>query len=528
MTAKLDPKVLVVLPGFMLATLLAALDQTVVATSLPTIATDLGELTHLSWVVTAYALTVAISMPVHGKLADLFDRKRLFQTSLVLFLAGSALCGLAGSFTQLVVFRAVQGLGAGGLVVGSQAILAELIPPAERGRYLGFMQSVHALGTVTGPLLGGLLTQGVGWRWVFYVNVPIGVAALVVVALKLKLPARPPGKPRIDWWGPVTLSIGAAALLSVASWGGNTLPWSSPAVLALVTVGVVFLGVFVAVERRAPEPMLPLRLFGNRVVRVLVPLVFCLGVATLGATIFVPLFLQVVDGVSPAASGLRLAPLWLCWAVTATTSGHLVAKFGRYRIFPLAGTSLLTAGMFGLAALGVSAPYWTQALALGALGVGLGMVNSVMLVVAQSAVGQRDVGVATSTTTFSQTLGASFGVAVLGAVFAGRLGSALSATVPAPVVERFSARGINIDRAQIDALSPDLRAGFLTAFADALRAVFLTAAGVAVLAVVLAWVLPEIRLRRRGEASKPPSFTGTVFVSTRRSTMTAEQAGPDQ
>ncbi|WP_236790589.1 MDR family MFS transporter [Amycolatopsis sp. GM8] len=520
---KLDPKVLVVLPGFMLATLLSALDQTVVATSLPTIATDLGGLTHLSWVVTAYALTVGISMPIHGKLADIVDRKRQFQLCLLLFVIGSALCGLASTLGELVAFRAVQGIGAGGLVVGSQAILAELIPPAERGRYLGFMQSVYALGTVTGPLIGGLLTQGLSWRWVFYVNLPIGAVALAVVAWKLKLPKRHRPKPRIDWWGPATLSIGAASVMLVASWGGSAFGWLSPQILALTGAAVLFLVVFVAVERKASEPMLPLRLFGNRVVRVLVPLVFCLGVATLGATIFVPLFLQVVDGVSPAVSGLRLAPLWLCWAVAATASGHAVARFGRYRVFPRTGTCLLTMGLIGLASLGVAAPYWIQALALGTIGLGLGMINSVMLVVAQSAVGRDDVGVATSTTTFSQTMGASLGVAVLGAVFAGRLTDALSRTVPPAVVERFSHSGINIDRAQIDALPPDLRTEFIAGFAHALHGVFLTAAVVGLLAAVLAWVLPQIQLRQR---EKPRSFTGTV--STRRIPMDTGSARAGQ
>ena len=495
--AKLDRRVLVVFPGLMLGMMLAALDQTIVATSLPTIVTDLGGLTHLSWVATSYLLTTCVSTPIYGKLGDLYGRKRLFQGAIVLFLIGSALCGMAHSMLELILFRALQGIGAGGLMVNSQAIIGDLVPPAERGRYQGFMQSVFAFATVAGPLIGGVLTEDLSWHWVFYVNLPIGVVALIVIGTVLKLPDRPVARPRIDWWGALLLSTGVASVILVTSWGGTSYPWLSAPVIGLSVAAAVLLTGFVFVERRVAEPLLPLHLFGNPVLRVSTPLVFVVSAGMLGVATFMPLYQQIVDGVSPTMSGLRLAPLMLAMMTASVVCGRTIARIGRYRKFPIAGTFLVIGGMLVLCTLAVGTPYPLQLVGLVVTGLGMGLVNPVMVLASQNAVQQRDIGVATSTNTFGRTVGGSFGVAVLGAVFSARLAAALRDRLPAPVVQEFSRSGINISRAQIDALPPGPRAGFLDGFAVALHGVFLGGVVVAVLGFLLALRLREVPLRRR-------------------------------
>ncbi|HEX3784720.1 MAG TPA: MDR family MFS transporter [Pseudonocardiaceae bacterium] len=495
--AKLDRRILIVFPGLMLVMLLAALDGTIVATSLPTIVTDLGGLTHISWVVTAYLLATCVSTPIYGKLGDLYGRKRLFQFAIVLFLAGSALCGISRSLTELVIFRGLQGLGAGGLMVNSQAVIGDLVPPAERGRYQGFMQSMFALATVAGPLIGGVLTQDLSWRWVFYVNLPLGAIALVVITSVLKLPVRTGPKPKIDWWGAALLSTGVAALILLTSSVGSAFPWLSVPVFGLSIGAVVLLVAFVLVERRSTEPLMPLRLFRNNVIKITAPLVFVVGFGMFGITTFMPLYEQLVDGASPTMSGLRLAPLMLCMMISSVACGQIIARIGRYRKFPIAGTALLTCGAVLLSLIGVSTSYGFQLIALGVVGLGLGMINPVMVLANQNAVEATDIGVATSITTFGRTVGSSFGVAVFGAIFANRLTSSLQHNLPAGVVAQFSRSGINISRAQIDALPAKLQADFLAGFGNALHDVFLCAVIVAALGFLLAIRLREVPLRRR-------------------------------
>jgi EmrB/QacA subfamily drug resistance transporter len=506
--AKLDRQILIVFPGLMLGMLLAALDQTIVATSLPTIVTDLGGLTHLSWVATSYLLTSCVSTPIYGKLGDIFGRKRLFQFAIVLFLIGSALCGTAQSMNALIAFRALQGIGAGGLMVNSQAIIGDLVAPAERGRYQGFMQSVFAFATIAGPLLGGVLTQDLSWRWVFYVNLPIGIVALVVVAAVLKIPNKPRAtRPRIDWWGAALLSAGVTSIILVTSWGGTTYPWLSVPIVALSLVAVVLLGVFVVVETRVSEPLLPLRLFRNPVLRISVPLIFVVGFGMVGIATFNPLYQQVVDGVTPTMSGLRLAPMMLAMMCTSVICGRRIAKIGRYRKFPIVGTFLLIIGMLLLSTLDVGTSYEFQLLALVVIGISLGLVNPVLVLAAQNAVQPGDIGVATSTNTFGRTVGSSFGVAVFGAIFTARLTSGLSHGTTAGVAGQLSGSGINISRSQINALPPGLRASFLDGFAHALHGVFLGGVVVAVIGFVLALRLREVPLRRRAQAQTKAADT---------------------
>jgi EmrB/QacA subfamily drug resistance transporter len=494
---KLDRRILIVFPGLMLAMMLAALDSTIVATSLPTIVTDLGGLTHISWVATAYLLTSCVSTPIYGKLGDQFGRKRLFQFAIVLFLIGSALCGMAHTMTELVIFRGIQGIGAGGLMVNSQAVIGDLVAPADRGRYQGFMQSVFAFATVAGPLVGGVLTQDASWRWVFYVNLPIGAVALVVIALVLKLPPRTGPKPRVDWSGAALLTVGVAALILLTSSGGEGFDWLSPQAVLLVVVAIGTLVAFVFVERRAPEPLFPLRLFRNPVIRISGPLIFVVGFGMLGITTFMPLYQQIVDGVSPTLSGLRLAPLMLAMMVTSVVVGQTIARIGRYRIFPRIGAALLIVGTVLLSLLGLHTSYAFQLLALAVVGVSLGMINPVMVLATQNAVEAGDIGIATSVNTFGRTVGSSFGVAVFGAIFATQLTLSSRQQLPASVLARFSHSGINISRAQIDALPAGLRTAFLSGFADALHDVFLGGIVVAVIGLLLALKLREVPLRRR-------------------------------
>jgi EmrB/QacA subfamily drug resistance transporter len=481
----------------MLGMLLAALDQTIVATSLPTIVTDLGGLTHLSWVATSYLLTSCVSTPIYGKLGDIYGRKRLFQGAIVLFLIGSALCGTARSMDALIAYRALQGIGAGGLMVNSQAIIGDLVVPAERGRYQGFMQSVFAFATVAGPLLGGVLTQDLSWRWVFYVNLPIGIVALIVVGSVLKLPPRPRIRTRIDWLGGALLSGGVTAVILVTSWGGDTYPWRSTPILALSGIGFVLLVAFVLVERGAANPILPLRMFGNPVLRVSVPLIFVVGFGMVGVATFNPLYQQVVDGVSPTLSGLRLAPLMLAMMCTSVAVGQTIARIGRYRWFPVAGGALLMVGMYLLSLLVVGTSYGFQFAALAVVGVGLGLINPVLVLAAQNAVPAKDLGVATATNTFGRTVGSSVGVAVFGAIFSFRLTAALANGSTAAMAGGFVHSGLNISRAQIDALPPQLRAAFLDGFAYALHGVFVGGVVVAVIGFALSLFLREVPLRQR-------------------------------
>lgn len=479
-------EVMVVFPGLVLAMLVAALDQTVVATSLPSITSDLGGLTQLSWVVTAYVLAVSVSTPLYGKLGDIFGRKRLFQVALLIFLFGSMLCGTAQSMLMLVVFRALQGLGAGGIVVNTQAMVGDLVPPAERGRYQGVMQSVFALATVFGPLLGGVVAQGLGWRWVFYVNAPVCVLALVMVTARFTAPVRERRRPHIDWWGAALLSTGVTALILVTTLGGNAYRWLSVPVFGLAVAAVVLLAAFILVERRTVEPIVPLRLFRNEVIRVVTPLAFLVGFTTLGATVFVPLFQQTVDGVSPTMSGLRMAPLWFAWALSSSLSGRFITRTGKYRRLPITGTALLVLGMLTLSRLGIADTYAFQAIALAAIGLGLGMISSVMVLAAQNAADPKDLGVATSTTTFSRTIGGSIGVSVFGAIFAASLHQALP------------------DGQQLDSLTVSARSAYLTDFESALHHVFLSGAGLAAVAFVMALHVRELALRRRRKGTEEP------------------------
>ncbi|GGW82164.1 MDR family MFS transporter [Streptomyces lomondensis] len=487
--------VLVSIGALLLGMLLAALDQTIVSTALPTIVSDLGGMDHLSWVVTAYLLAATAATPLWGKLGDQYGRKRLFQTAIVIFLIGSALCGAAQDMTQLIAFRAVQGLGGGGLLVLSMAIVGDLVSPRERGRYQGLFGAVFGATSVLGPLLGGLLTQHVSWRWVFYVNLPVGIVALAVIATALRIP-RTARRHVIDYLGTFLIASVATCLVLVASLGGTTWGWGSPQIIGLAVLGVVLAVVFVAVERRAAEPVLPLKLFRVRTFTLAAVISFVVGFAMFGALTYLPTFLQIVQGVSPTMSGVHMLPMVLGLLLASTASGQIVSRTGRWKVFPIAGTGVTTLGLLLLHQLDEHSSTAELSGFFFVFGLGLGLVMQVLVLIVQNAVPYEDLGVATSGATFFRSIGASFGVAVFGTVFANRLGDQLTdAFRGARLPPGVSVAGLEADPRGITALPPGLRPPALHAYAVSITDVFLYAAPVALLGFVLAWFLKEDRLR---------------------------------
>src|SRR5213595_72909 len=406
--------------ALMLGMFLAALDQTIVSTALPTIVGDLGGLNHFSWVVTSYLLASTVSTPLYGKIGDMRGRKPVFMAAILIFLAGSMLAGLSQSMGELIGFRALQGIGAGGLMVGAQAIIADIVPPRERGRYMGLIGSVFAVASVAGPLLGGFLVDNLSWRWVFYVNMPVGALAIVIVATRLHLHT-PSIRHEIDYRGAALLSGAVAALILLTTWGGTTYPWGSATILGLGIAGVVLLAAFVWWEGRAREPIIPLTLFRSRVFSVANAMGFTIGMAMFGAIIFIPLFLQLVYGATPTSSGLRILPLMAGLLTAAIASGRAISRIGRYKVFPIAGTATLVVGMYLLSLLRVGTAPWLASVYMLVVGVGIGLVMQVLVLVVQNDARPQEIGVATSTATFFRSVGGSFGVAIFGAIFASRL-----------------------------------------------------------------------------------------------------------
>ena len=487
-------RVRLIFGALMLVLLLASLDQTIVSTALPTIVGDLGGIQHLSWVVTAYLLSATIAGPLYGKLGDLYGRKVVLQTAIVLFLIGSALCGTSQDMTQLIAFRAVQGLGGGGLMVTTIAVVGDIIPPRDRGRYQGFFGAVFGVSTVIGPLLGGFFVDNLSWRWIFYVNVPLGVAAFLVIGAVFRA-RRTEGRPSIDYLGAVVLAGALSSIVLFTSLGGTTYAWSSAPILALMVAGAVLLVLFPFAEARAAEPILPLELFRNATFALTSAIGFIVGLALFGAITYLPLYLQIVKGGSPTASGLQLTPLMGGLLVTSILSGTVISRTGRYKPFPIAGTAIMTVAVFLLAQLGVGSPAWVASAYMVVLGLGLGMVMQVLVLAVQNAVDYRFLGTATAGSTLFRQVGGSIGVAGFGAIFANRLGDELAARVPAgahvPTVA---------NPAVIRALPPPLHSAFVDSFAVSLQPVFLAAAVISLGAFILTWWLPEVPLRGPAEA----------------------------
>jgi EmrB/QacA subfamily drug resistance transporter len=488
-------QIIVVLLGLMAGMLLAALDQSIVGTALPRIVSDLGGLDNLAWVVTAYLLISTAATPLWGKISDLYGRRRIFQAAISIFILGSALCGLSQNMPELIGFRAFQGLGGGGLMAIALAIIGDVIPPRERGRYQGYFGAVWGVSSVAGPLLGGWLTDGPGWRWIFYVNLPVGLAALVITSLALRIPLIR-REHRIDYAGAAAIIAAVCALVLYLDWAGKAYGWTTSGPLALVAAFVVLGALFVRIEQRAAEPIIPLRLFRNAVFAVGNLYGFLAGVAMFSGIVFLPLYLQTVQGMSPTRSGLAMLPAVLGILLLSIVSGQLITKTGRYKIYPIVGAAVLMGALVLLGHLAVDTPYWQVALYSFLFGAGLGCTMQTILTAVQNAVEFRDMGTATGGTTFFRQMGAAIGTAVFGAVLASRLSSYLAvqlAGAPAGSPGRGALDTNNVQA--IQQLPEPLKHLVLTAFAHALDDVFLACVPVIVLAFVVALFLKEVPLR---------------------------------
>ena len=476
--------------GLMMAMLLASLDQTIVSTALPTIAADLGGLRHISWVVTGYLLTATVSGPLYGKIGDLYGRKRVFEIAIGIFLIGSALCGLAGSFLQLVLFRAVQGIGAGGLLVLAITIIGDLVSPRERGRYQGYVGAVFAFSSVIGPLLGGMLTDNLSWRLIFWINPPLGVVALIVIHRVLRL-QRSTTKPTLDIAGAGLLVVAVVSALLVLTWGGSEFPWLSPLIGALLATSLVGFVLLVAQERRAREPLIPPSLFHINVFNTANVLAFLVGICFFGSISFLPLFLQIVIGMSASFSGLLLLPLLGGIIVASVTSGRIVSHTGHYRIFPIAGTLLMTAGMFLLSRMSTTTSTLQAVLSMMVLGLGIGTFMQILTLVVQNAVDARDLGAGTAATSFSRSLGGSVGVALFGAILGSGLVSHLGS------VSSGASHLIDTAPARILSLQPARLALIQTAYQQSLSKAFLVGTALSLVAFGVSFILKEVPLRDR-------------------------------
>ena len=487
-------QVLVIFSGLMLGMLLAALDQTVLATALPTIVGELGGIDHLSWVISAYLLASTTSVPIYGKLGDLYGRKRLFQFGIGLFLVGSVLAGVSQSMTQIILFRFVQGLGAGGLMVTSQAIIGDILSPRDRGRYIGYLAIVFAFSSVAGPLIGGLFTDHIGWRWVFYVNLPIGLVALFVTSRVLHLPKRRV-EHKIDYLGALLLTGGISSILLAMTWGGRQYAWDSRTIVGLFTAGVILVGLLLFQETRAPEPILPLRLFRNRTYGVSSVLGICQGMVMFGALAFVPLYLQVVKGVSATESGLRTTPMMVGMIITAVFSGRMISNTGRYRQYPIMGTAIISIGLALLSTMAVDTNLVLVAAFMLVFGLGMGFVMQVITIAVQNSVDYRDMGTATAGVNFFRSMGGALGVATFGSVLNNRLDLNLSRFVPTDALAGLSTRALTSSPERLRELPPAVLEGLRQAFAHSLQTVFLLAIPVALIAFAFSWLLHDVPMR---------------------------------
>jgi EmrB/QacA subfamily drug resistance transporter len=487
----------IVLSGLLIAMLLAMLDNMIVGTAMPTIVGDLGGVNHLSWVVTSYILATTASTPIWGKLGDLYGRKGIFMASIVIFLAGSALSGLSQNMNELIIFRALQGLGAGGLIVGVMSIMGALVPPRERGKYQGMFAAVMAVAMIGGPLVGGTITDHLSWHWIFYINLPLGALALIVIAITLHLP-QVRSTARIDYLGAGLLTVGIVALVLVTTWGGQSYAWGSWQVAGMLALAAVSLAGFLRVEQRVAqrgeEPVLPLHLFRSRNFSLICGLGFVVGFVMFGAITFLPLYQQSVQGASATNSGLLLMPMMLGVLVVSLVVGQAVTRTGRYKIYPIVGSLVMTAGMLLLSRLDTGTSRFTSGLFMVVLGAGLGFLMQLTMLVAQNSVALRDIGVASSSSTFFRTIGGSFGVSLFGALFSSRVTQTMTERLGVSGSKAIAGHA-QLTPGMLTHLPTPVREAYDHAVADGVHSIFLWGAVISVAGIAVAVFLQEVPLR---------------------------------
>ncbi|MFI8069888.1 MDR family MFS transporter [Streptomyces sp. NPDC086033] len=493
---KKQRSVRVVLLALMITMMLAMLDNMIVGTAMPTIVGELGGLEHLSWVVTAYTLATAAATPLWGKLGDMYGRKGVFMTSIVLFLIGSALSGMAQDMGQLIGFRAVQGLGAGGLMVGVMAIIGDLIPPRERGKYQGMMAGVMALAMIGGPLVGGTITDNWGWRWSFYINLPLGVVALGLISVVLHLPAKR-AQARIDYLGAALLTVGITSIVLVTTWGGTEYAWTSARIMELIGIGVAALVGFVFWQTKAAEPVLPLHIFRSRNFTLMSIIGFVTGFVMFGATLFLPLYQQSVQGASATNSGLLLLPMLGAMLVTSMVAGRVTTNSGRYYVFPVLGSVLMVIGLYLLSTMDTGTSRLTSGIFMAVVGLGMGCLMQITMLVAQNSVEMKDMGVASSSTTLFRTLGSSFGVAIMGALFNHRVQDTM-AERGGSLGSKVTEQSAQLDAKSLEKLPDAVREAYQYAVSAGTHSAFLLGSIVAVVALVAAVFVKEVPLKGAG------------------------------
>jgi EmrB/QacA subfamily drug resistance transporter len=487
-------RLIVIFIGLILGILMAALDQTIVATALPTIAGELHGLSEISWIITVYLLAQTIAMPVYGKVGDFMGRRNAFHLAIGIFLLGSVLAGIAQSMGMLIVFRAVQGLGAGGLMIGAQTIIAEIVTARERGKYMSVMGPMIGVATVLGPLLGGFLTEHVSWRWIFYINVPIGAAAFIVTTIVLKLPARQHPPKQVDYAGVLTLAAAIASLVLLLNWGGRRYDWISLPILLLAIGVVVFAPLWMWIERRAVEPVLPLRLFKNEVFRVIVPMAFMVGVALFGAVSYLPTYLQLSLDASATKSGILMLPLMGGLMLAAVITGQTVSRTGRYKAFPIVGGGIAAIGLYLLSFMNATTSRGDSSLYMIVLGLGIGCIMPILVLVVQNSVRRQDMGTATAGVNLFRQLGASFGTALIGSLFVNRLTTNLQDKLPPHAAAQAGKISAGITPAQLHKLPSQIAHAIVVSYADALTPLYAYLAPLLAATMVVAFFLKEIPL----------------------------------
>ncbi|MFJ9117311.1 MDR family MFS transporter [Streptomyces sp. NPDC102394] len=492
-----QPKsVRVVLLALMITMMLAMLDNMIVGTAMPTIVGELGGLEHLSWVVTAYTLATAAATPVWGKLGDMFGRKTTFMTSIVIFLIGSALSGMAQDMGQLIGFRAVQGLGAGGLMVGVMAIIGDLIPPRERGKYQGMMAGVMAIAMIGGPLVGGTITDNWGWRWAFYINLPLGVVSLGLISAVLHLPKKR-AKAGIDYLGVILLTVGITSIVLVTTWGGSQYAWTSARIMELIGIGVAALIGFVFWQTKAVEPVVPLHIFRSRNFTLMSIIGFITGFVMFGATLYLPLYQQSVQGASATNSGLLLLPMLGAMLVTSMVAGRVTTNTGKYKLFPVVGSGLMIVGLYLLSTMDTGTTRFTSGVFMAVVGLGMGCLMQITMLVAQNSVEMKDMGVASSSTTLFRTLGSSFGVAIMGALFNNRVQHVMAERAGA-LGSKITEKSAALDAKSLAKLPTVAREAYQHAVSAGVHTAFLLGSVVAVGALIAAVFVKEVALRGTG------------------------------